>query len=287
MRVAGFTIVRNAIHYDYPIVESICSALPLVDEMVVAVGQSCDATRALVESIDDPKVKIEDTVWDDSLRSGGSVLAQQTNWAMDQCEGDWLLYLQADEVIHEQDYDRIRSKMEFNLDQTHIEGLSFRYHHFRADYGIRDPLPYRKQVRIIRPGLNIRSCGDACGFSRDGRKLKAAATGAWVYHYGYVRPPKNMAAKMDYFLSLYDGREVTPGDESMAEYVWDLGTCEPYQGSHPAVMSARIASKDWDVPEITLVSRWRNPLFWRGLVYKNSRTLRRIAQSVGITKQAS
>lgn len=287
MRVVGFTIVRNAIHYDYPIVESILSALPIVDEMLVAVGQSCDETRALVASIGDPKIKIVDTVWDDSVRSGGSVLRDQTNWAMDQCDGDWLVYLQADEVLHEQDYGRIRSKMKQFQDHPAVEGLSFRYHHFRADYWIRDPLPYRKQVRVIRSGIGIRSFGDACGFCIGDRKLNMAATGAWVYHYGYVRPPKHMAAKMDYFLSLYDGRQVTPGEEELGEYVWDLGTCEPFHGSHPAVMAARIANKDWDTPEVILMSRWRNPLYWRGLVHKNSRTIRRLAHTVGITKKAA
>ena len=291
MRVAGFTIVRNAIHYDYPIVESIRSALPLVDEMLVAVGQSCDKTRALVESIDDSRVRIVDTVWDDSQRKGGHVLAEQTNLAMDLCDGDWLLYLQADEVLHEVDYVAIRSSMQRYLDHPTVEGLSFRYHHFRADYFIRDPLPYRKQIRIVRPGIGVRSCGDACGFCIDDRKLVSAPSSAWVYHYGYVRPPENMAAKMDYFLSLYDGRDVAPGEETLAEYVWDLGTCEPFEGSHPAVMSERIARKDWETPQVELTSRWRNPMYWRGLVYKNTRTIRRLAknvrQNVGISKKAA
>lgn len=280
MRVAGFTIVRNAIHYDYPIVESIQSVLPLVDEMVVAVGESCDATRDLVASIDSTKIRILDTVWDESVRRGGNILAQQTDLAMDACEGDWNIYLQADEVLHENDLDRVRHKMLRYLNHSSVEGLSFRYHHFRADYTIRDPLPYRRQIRVIRPGVGIRSHGDACGFRIHGRRLQAVSTGAWVYHYGYVKPPKNMAAKMDYFLSLYDGREILPGQEDCAEaYAWNLSTCEPFTATHPAVMQKRIEAKDWETPNVRLISRWRNPKYWSGLVYKNTRTLRRLAKS--------
>lgn len=279
MFVSGFTIARNAVRYDYPIVESIRSILPIVDEMIVAVGDSCDGTRALIESIGSSKVRIIDTCWDESLRRGGTVLAQQTNLALDACRGDWAFYLQADEVVHENDLDRIEQGMLQNVHRRSIEGLSFRYHHFRADYTIRDPLPYRRQVRVVRRGVGVRSVGDACGFAISDRKLHVAPSKAWVYHYGYVKPPKHMAAKMDYFLSLYDGRHVTPGAEVESDkFQWDLTTCEPFTASHPAVMSERIARKDWETPDVRLVSRWRNPMYWQGLAYKNSRTIRRWAE---------
>lgn len=288
MKVAGFTIVRNAVRYDYPIVESILSALPLVDSMLVAVGQGEDGTRELVQSIPSSKIEIIDTVWDDKLRTGGNVLAQQTDFAMQHCDGDWLLYLQADEVLHEEDHANIARRMRRYLNHPTVEGLSFRYHHFRADYGIRDPLPYRKQVRIIRPGVGIRSHGDACGFRVDGRKLQTAASGAWVYHYGYVKPPENMRKKMDYFLSLYDGRQVTPGDEQVEiPYEWNLSTCEPFEGSHPAIMQDRIRNKDWDTPPVVLTSRWRNPKYWQGFLYKNTRTLRRWTNFDSESKKAA
>jgi hypothetical protein len=276
MFVSGFTIVRNAVCYDYPVVESIRSILPIVDEMVVAVGASCDATREIICAIDDPKIRIIDTVWDESLRRGGTILAQQTNLALEQCAGDWCFYLQADEVVHEQDLNRIRDNMHRYRHRSSVEGLAFRYHHFRADYAIRDPLPYRKQVRIVRPGIGVQSFGDACGFRIGQRKLNVCRTGAWIYHYGYVKPPKHMAAKMDYFLSLYDGRQVIPGTTSECEeYAWNLATCEPFRGTHPAVMQPRIAAKDWATPQVQLISRYRNPRFWRGLANKNTRTLQR------------
>jgi glycosyltransferase involved in cell wall biosynthesis len=73
MKIAGFTFVRNAIKYDYPIIEAITSILPICDELVVAVGNSEDGTLELIQSIDSPKIKIIETIWDDSLREGGRV----------------------------------------------------------------------------------------------------------------------------------------------------------------------------------------------------------------------
>ena len=80
MKVSGFTFIRNAITYDYPIVEAIRSILPLCDEVVVAVGNSEDATLQLIQSID-PKVRIIETVWDDTVREGGRTLALETDKA--------------------------------------------------------------------------------------------------------------------------------------------------------------------------------------------------------------
>ncbi len=103
MKVVGFTFIRNAITYDYPIVEAIQSILPLCDQVVVAVGQSTDATLELIKNIDSPKIKIIETVWDDSLREGGRVLAEETNKAYQAIDedADWCFYIQGDEVMHE------------------------------------------------------------------------------------------------------------------------------------------------------------------------------------------
>src|SRR5437870_5932663 len=97
--ISGFTIVRNAVKLDYPIVPAIRSILDLCDEVVVNVGKSDDDTRELVTSIADPRVRILDTVWDFSR--GGAALAVETNRAMAACRGTWGVYVQADEVLHE------------------------------------------------------------------------------------------------------------------------------------------------------------------------------------------
>jgi hypothetical protein len=132
VKVSGFTIIRNAIKYDYPVVESITSVLPMCDEFIVAVGNSEDDTRKLIESIASDKIKIIDSVWNDELRVGGKVLADETNKAKKAIspDSDWAFYIQSDEVIHEKYHAEILSAMKKWKDNKEIEGLLFKYLHF-------------------------------------------------------------------------------------------------------------------------------------------------------------
>lgn len=168
MKVAGFTFIRNALLYDYPVVEAITSILPVCDYFVVAVGKSEDATLDLVRGIGDPKIHIIETVWDDSLREGGRVLAEETNKAFDAIppEYDWCFYIQADECVHENDLPAIRAAMERYLDDPQTQGLLFHYRHFYGSYdyvGVSRRW-YRRELRIIRNDKSIRSWKDAQGF---------------------------------------------------------------------------------------------------------------------------
>ncbi|HAC24770.1 MAG TPA: glycosyl transferase, partial [Cytophagales bacterium] len=136
MKVAGFTIARNVIKYDYPIVEAITSILPLCDEIVVAVGKSEDDTLALIQSLPSEKIRIIETVWDDSMREGGRTFALETDKALRAVSPDvtWCFYIQADEVLHEQYYPVVRQAMEEFESDTSVEGLLFNYKHFYGSY---------------------------------------------------------------------------------------------------------------------------------------------------------
>ena len=203
MKVAGFTFVRNAIKYNYPVVESILSILPLCDEFVVAVGKSEDDTRNLILSIGDPKIRIIDTTWDDTMRQGGRVLAVETDKAFDAISPGctWAFYLQADEVVHEKYLPAIRAAMEAMAGDPAVEGLVFSYLHFWGSYGyIGDSRQwYRREVRIIRNDHRIRSYQDAQGFRINGRKLNVSLVDASIYHYGWVKPPDAQQAKQQSF----------------------------------------------------------------------------------------
>src|ERR1700744_3493163 len=117
MKVSGFKFIRNAVRNDYPVVEAITSILPLCDEFVVALGNSEDETAELIKGISSPKIKLIDTVWDDMLRDGGAVFAQQTDIAFDHIspDADWCFYIQGDECVHEKYLPLIKKEMEENL----------------------------------------------------------------------------------------------------------------------------------------------------------------------------
>ena len=186
MKVSGFTFIRNAILYDYPIVEAINSILPICDEFVVAVGQSEDQTIELIQSINSPKIKIIETQWDDSLREGGRVLAVETDkaFAAISKDTDWCFYIQGDECVHEKYLPIIKSEMEKCIADKKIEGLLFNYLHFYGSYDFIGTARkwYRNEIRIIRNNPKISSFRDAQGFRIDNRKLRAKKIAATVYH---------------------------------------------------------------------------------------------------------
>ncbi len=200
MKVSGFTFVKNAVKYGYPVVESIKSVLPIVDEMIVCLGDSEDETNKLIGSIDSDKIRIIHSVWNNSLREGGKVLAVETNKAMDATasDSDWLFYIQADEVLHEQYHPVVVSAMEKYKNDKRVEGLLFNYHHFYGSYKfIGDGRKwYSKEIRVIRNNKMIRSYRDAQGFRRDNRKLHVKLIDAYIYHYGWVRNPIAMQKNM-------------------------------------------------------------------------------------------
>lgn len=253
MKVTGFSFIRNAIKFDYPIVEAIRSILPLCDDFVVAVGASEDGTRTLIESIDPGKIRILDTVWDDSLREGGRVLAQETNKAFQAIgeESDWCFYIQGDEVVHENDYPRIREAMEKWKEDPRVEGLLFRYLHFYGSYDYigTSSTWYPREIRIIRNDKSIYSHGDAQGF-RKGRnqKLRVKPVDAHIYHYGWVKSPESMQKKQQSFNRLWHDdqwmEKHIPKQEAF-DFAAHIDRLERFEGSHPQCIAPRIAAQNW------------------------------------------
>lgn len=253
MKVCGFTIVRNAIKYGYPVVESIRSILPLCDQMVVAVGNSDDGTLGLIKHIGNEKITIIETVWDDTLREGGRVLAVETNKAMDAIHDDfdWCFYIQADEVIHENSYQTIRNAMIQWLGAPGVEGLLFKYNHFWGtfDYIGINRQWYRHEIRVIRNDKQIRSYCDAQGFRKNNHKLKVKPIDAYIYHYGWVRSPSIMKEKMKDFSSLYHSNEDLQKEiERINNFNYEeVDAVKRFTGSHPAIMKNRIDELEWSI----------------------------------------
>ena len=185
MKVAGFTIARNLVQADYPLKEALLSVLPLCDDMVIAVGNSVDGTKAYIEAMQEPKIRLFDTVWDDNKREGGAVLADETNKALDQVpiDADWLVYIQADECLHERYLPVVKAAMEKYLNDAEVDALLFDYLHFYGNYSMVGDSRrwYRQEIRIIKNNRNISSWKDAQGFrTRDGKKLKVAKIDAFI-----------------------------------------------------------------------------------------------------------
>lgn len=252
MKVSGFTIARNAVKFDYPVVEAITSILPLCDEFIVNVGQCDDGTMELIHSINSPKIKILESVWDDSLREGGKLLAVETNKAFDAVSpgSTWAFYIQADEVLHEKYHSVVSKAMEEHKYNAKVEGLLFNYTHFYGsyDYVGNSRRWYRNEVRVIRNDKQIRSYRDAMGFRKNDEKLYVKPIDASIYHYGWVKPPKAQQEKQKSFHKMWHddkAAEKMAGTTDEFDYS-QIDSLELFKGTHPAVMQKRINDKNWD-----------------------------------------
>lgn len=252
MKVCGFTIVRNAIKFDYPVEESIRSILSLCDEFIVAVGNCDDDTRTLIAQIDPQKIKIIDTVWDDQYRQGGAVLAMETNkaYATIPDDVDWAFYIQADEVIHEDFHDGIRESMLKWKDDKRVEALVFDYLHFYGSYDfVGDSRSwYRREARIIRKRDDIFSYRDAQGFrKKNEQKLNGKLIAASVYHYGWVKHPKLQQLKQENFHKMWhDDEWMKQHVTAVEEFDYSIiNALSKFSGTHPEVMKKRIESINW------------------------------------------
>jgi hypothetical protein len=252
MKISGFTMVRNAGKYYFPIKEAILSVLPIVDEFIVALG-NCDEdddTLAQIESIASEKIKIYHTIWDEQQFKDGNIFKVQTDLALDQCSGDWCFYLQADEVVHEADLETIKQACLQYLHQPKVEGLLLKYYHFWGDY--QHHLPYhgwcKKEIRIIRNDANIRSYKDALSFRKKGEKLQVKLIDAYIYHYGYVRPPYIMTPKKKEQDGMHWGKAKAEAFYQSAQLPFNFGNINKlpvFKGTHPSVMHKRMAELNW------------------------------------------
>ncbi len=252
MKVSGFTIIRNAIKFDYPIIEAIHSILPLCDEVIVSVGQSEDETLALIQNINSSKIKIIQSVWDDGKREGGRTFAIETDKAFQavSADADWAFYIQADEVIHEKYYDTIREALIKFKDDKRVEGLLFNYKHFYGSYDyIGDSWQwYRREIRIIRNNKKIFSYKDAQGFRKaPNDKLRVKLIDACIYHYGWVKDPRIMQTKVvGYFKYYYTDEQIQSNVVLSEEYDYGkIDSLSVFDETHPAVMTDRIKRLNW------------------------------------------
>ena len=246
--LSGFTIVRNAVKLDFPIVPAIRSILEVCDEVVVNVGKSEDETRDLVTSIGDPRIRILDTEWDFTRKN--IMLSIETQRAMDACRGSWGIYIQADEVLHETGARILKEKVgEWDADER-VEGLLVKYLHF---YGGFDRIAtsrrwYRREVRCVRLGRDIRPYQGAQGFRvGDGyRKIRARVTDAEMFHYGWARPARAIREKHEQSKTMYPWRRGRTDWNARRGHLEWIPQLRPFTGTHPRAAAEWIARRAHD-----------------------------------------
>ncbi len=291
--VCGFSFGKNLTKLNYPIEAAVHSVLPLCDEFVFAVGQSEDDTRQRVANIS-PKITIIDTQWPE-IQVDGTVLAVEANKALDAAQATgcrWGIYIQADEVIHEDDLSLMEQAMARHADDPQIKALLFRYLHFVLDYQTTDPWMYHKASRIMKLDQGLRIFGDACGPGMpqytgnkndgyldknhmgshvawaEGKNAQGRTAQARVFHYGWVKTRQQLDTKFEMVEKLWWGSLSQEEKEKrktnkFGDFIGRYGFLKNYKGSHPKLMSQLIQAHE---PYGKNRNRWLNPRFYREIL---------------------
>jgi len=247
MKVSGFTFIKNGQILGYPFIQSIKSILPIVDEFIINVGYSEDDTLEMIQSINDKKIRIIQSRWNDSMQDRGYVYGQQKMIAQFNCSGDWAFYIEGDEVYHENELNLIKQSMEMHLNDSNVEALAFDFKHFygNANSFLDSPGWYRSEARIIKN--SVRSYAPDGLFwlvldsNKKGRYPRAKHTGVTCYHYGWVRNEDQMNLKSSKVQKYWGGEPIKINYSQM-----DHTIIQEFQGSHPEVI------KDWIPKEVGL-----------------------------------
>jgi hypothetical protein len=274
MKIFGFSLLRNGVKYDYPFSESLKSLAPLVESITLALGDSDDGTEKKLESLGLP-INIVPTIWDEDMRKSGLILSQQTNIALDHLreqhgdeEGSWGIYLQSDEVFHEDDRDLIISDLKKAQAQG-CDAVRFRWLHFWHRY---DNIAiswwwYPSEIRAIKLKSKIESYGDAQSFRNFTKVYESEAR---VFHYGYVREESALSLKVKDFRRWWHTSEKSlkksaARDEKRAR----ANEVLRYLGPHPRVMNTRVPDFSYPMAEeVTLIG---NPADYSPEFIKNIR----------------
>ena len=269
VKISGFSFIRNGLALGYPFVPSLQSLLPLCDEIIVNVPRSTDNTLGAVRALGDPKIRILQSEWDETERSGDPVMRRHTDLALEQCAGDWCVYIQGDEVLHEDSISTLHASMERELNSPAVQGLLVDYTHFYGSYWteVYSLGWYYKEVRVVRRDPQIRAWGGAQGFrTTGGQKLRVKNSGGRYFHYGFALEPSQAAKKIGNLAELYGNQDkLSEVKARPARFYHDDQKVKPFQGTHPAVMRDKVAAANWTYTSRNPLIRFRRDYFWEDL----------------------
>ncbi|EQC43374.1 glycosyltransferase family 2 protein [Bacteriovorax sp. Seq25_V] len=265
-KLYGFTFMRGVDKLDYPYLEMLESMSGLTDKIYLALGDSDDKTGENVRKL--PNVDVIDTTWEDKYSGdGGTIFSRQANIALDKLRAEhgdeddaWALFLHCDEIIHPDQYQELKDKIEEAKANGH-DAVRVRFIHFWKDH-YHMAINKRWQpmeIRAFKLKSNIVCHGDAQGFSGFNSQIDSDVL---LLHYGHVRPAEQHKAKQEEIM-----RRIRPAEKfdkywKREKKAFAKTKLAPVLIKHPEFMRSRIERLGdmFDLPEAGRICIFGNRL---------------------------
>jgi hypothetical protein len=273
--LSGFTIIKDGFRLSYSFKASLAALDHFCDEVIVNVGKCTDGTVEYIMDTykDNDKFKIFIRDWEDKSQHT-AFYSNQTNFALSKCTKPWGLYLQGDEVAHENDMAVLQHDLQRVESMPWVHGLVCRFMHFEGDAAsVRGAYPL--EVRVVKTGGSVESWGDAQSFqlSKPGMpksfiwKVRTQTGDAVtpishmrIFHYGYVRDPIKMTQKTMEMDGYYHNDEETQRmnaktleNTDSGKWRYGHGNMGCYMGTHPKFVKEYVREYEHVNPQLIRV----------------------------------
>lgn len=254
MKLSGLICIRQGDELDYSWRESVKSLLPVCDSVCVCDGESTDGTQ---EDIRDwmrhePKINLCVYAWPNPV-GVSTFWTDWLNYARIHCQGDYILQLDADEILDDRSYPMVEAAKK-------REGR-FGLWCNRINYW-RDPqhtIPHgvclaHRVVRFLPQNVWLPSDGsDPRGAEATNMAMDSEIT---IHHVGFLRRRdaffRKARALQSMFFNMYDKRledaEALSGNwmEMPGVTGWE-NNCPEYKGHYPPLVRAWLEERNYEL----------------------------------------
>jgi glycosyltransferase involved in cell wall biosynthesis len=252
--LAGILAVRNGFRGDYCWVEAAKSLLGVCDELVLADCDSSDGTSEAMRdwAAKDSRITLCNFPWTDP-RGTNQWWVDFLNYARQHAKSEWIVQVDADELIHEKDYPEIRAA----ADEGKV--LICERYNFWASAQTLIPHGHCCGHEVVRVGpANVVMPSDYPCTGSDTIMSMAVPSTVGIYHYGFVRKKEAWWYKAREVHRIWNGdgpldpRLVAAEEEGgewarnhkVAEWVKDL---VPFTGTHPAIIHPWLIERGYTI----------------------------------------
>lgn len=178
-------------------------AKPFVDEIILVDTGSTDKTKQIAEKFG---AKVYDFKWVNDFSAA-------RNFSLKKAKGDWILVLDADELVSEDDFKRLRSLMEEDADAYFLDQRN--YTQDTKVFGWKPPDNYvecrgkgyssNPLVRFFRNKKGVEfsnAIHEMIDKSLEKIGAKVSDSGIPIHHYGYLRPEDFLNQKREKYLDI-------------------------------------------------------------------------------------